>query len=103
MNILQINFVVRSGVSAFVVAFVLGYSARYQWGLSQSTIRTDALLAALLIGTLVAIEFLAKACGSQSDGDRPPAAFSFGSCPLLSKASYWNVFFWRGGVLCSSG
>jgi hypothetical protein len=60
MNILQIDFVVRSGVSAFVGAFLLAYSARYHWGLSQSAIRTDALLAALLIGTLVAIEFFGK-------------------------------------------
>jgi hypothetical protein len=60
MNILKIGFVVRSGVSALVVAFMLGYSAHYQWGLSQSAIRTDALLAALLIGTLVAIEFFGK-------------------------------------------
>jgi hypothetical protein len=43
-----------------VVAFLLDYSARYQWGLSQSAIRTDALLAVLLIGTLVAIEFFGK-------------------------------------------
>jgi predicted membrane protein len=57
MNIWQIGFIVRSGLSALVVAFLLGYSAHYEWGLSRSTIRTDALLAALLIGTLVAIEF----------------------------------------------
>ena len=49
MNILQIDFVVRSGVSAFVGAFLLAYSARYHWGLSQSAIRTDALLAALIL------------------------------------------------------
>jgi hypothetical protein len=57
MNIWQIGFVVRSGVSALVVAFLLGYSAHYEWGLSRSAIRTDALLAALFIGALVAIEF----------------------------------------------
>jgi predicted membrane protein len=60
MNIWQIGFVVRSGVSALVVAFLLGYAAHHQWGLSRSTIRTDALLAALLIGTLVAIEFFGR-------------------------------------------
>jgi hypothetical protein len=32
MNIWQIGFVVRSGVSAPVVAFLLGYAAHYQWG-----------------------------------------------------------------------
>jgi hypothetical protein len=60
MNIWQIGFVVRSGVSALVVAFLLGYSAHYEWGLSRAAIRTDALLAALLIGTLVALEFFGK-------------------------------------------
>jgi predicted membrane protein len=60
MNILQVGFVIRSGVSALVVAFLLGYAARHQWGLSRATIRTDALLAALLIGTLVAIEFFGR-------------------------------------------
>src|SRR6202158_4131574 len=57
MNIWQIGFVVRSGVSALGVAFLLGYAAHYQWGFSRVAIRTDALMAALLIGTLVAIEF----------------------------------------------
>ena len=56
MNIWQIGFVVRAGVSALVVAFLLGYAAHDQWGLSRAAIRTDALLAALLIGTLVAID-----------------------------------------------
>ena len=63
MNIWQIGFIVRSGLSALVVAFLLGYSAHYEWGLSRSTIRTDALLAALLIGTLVAIELFGKSLG----------------------------------------
>ena len=49
MNIWQIGFVVRAGVSALVVAFLLGYAAHDQWGLSPAAIRTDALLAALLI------------------------------------------------------
>jgi predicted membrane protein len=60
MNIWQIGFVVRSGVSALVVAFLLGYSAHYEWGLFRAAIRTDALLAALLIGTLVALEFFGR-------------------------------------------
>jgi hypothetical protein len=33
------------------------YAVHYEWGLSRVAIRTDALLAALLIGTLVAINF----------------------------------------------
>ena len=60
MNIWQIGFVVRSGVSALVVAFLLGYAAHYQWGLSRVVIRTDALLAALLISALVIIEYFGK-------------------------------------------
>src|SRR5258708_36886660 len=63
MNIWQIGFVVRSGVSALVVAFLLGYAAHYQWGFSRVAIRTDALLPALLIGTLVAIEFFGRNLG----------------------------------------
>jgi hypothetical protein len=60
MNIWQIGFVVRSGVSALVVAFLLGYAAHYQWGLSRVAIRTDALLAALLIGALLVIGYFGK-------------------------------------------
>jgi hypothetical protein len=60
MNIWQIGFVLRSGFSAVVVAFLIGYAAHYQWGLSRVAIRTDALLAALLIGTLVAIDFFGR-------------------------------------------
>jgi hypothetical protein len=43
MNIGQIGFLVRYGVSALVVAFLLGYSARYEWGLSRDVIRFSAL------------------------------------------------------------
>ena len=60
MNIWQIGFVVRSGVSALVVAFLLGYAAHYQWGLSRVAIRTDALLAALLISALLVIGYFGK-------------------------------------------
>jgi hypothetical protein len=35
MSIWQIGFVVRSGVSALAVAFLLNYSAQYEWGLSR--------------------------------------------------------------------
>jgi len=60
LNIWQIGFVVRSGVSALVVAFLLAHAAHHEWGLSRVAIRTDALLAALLIGTLVAIDFFGR-------------------------------------------
>jgi hypothetical protein len=60
MNIWQIGFVVRSGFSAVVVAFLIGYAAHYQWGISRVAIRTDALLAALLICVLVAIDFFGR-------------------------------------------
>jgi predicted membrane protein len=56
MNIGQIGFLVRYGVSALVVAFLLGYSARYEWGLSRDVIRFSALGVALIIGTFVAID-----------------------------------------------
>jgi hypothetical protein len=56
MSIWQIGFVVRSGVSALAVAFLLNYSAQYEWGLSLDTIRSSALGAALIIGMLVAID-----------------------------------------------
>jgi hypothetical protein len=56
MNIRTIGFVVRSGVSALIVAFLLGYSAHYEWGLSRTVIRRGALVTALIIGALVAIE-----------------------------------------------
>jgi hypothetical protein len=56
MNIWRIGFVVRNGVSALVVAFLLAYSAHYDWGLSRETIRFSALGAALIIGALVAID-----------------------------------------------
>jgi hypothetical protein len=60
VNIWQIGFVVRAGVSALVVAFLLGYAAHHGWGLPRVAIRTDALLAALLLGTLVAIDMFGK-------------------------------------------
>lgn len=57
MNIWQIGFVVRSGVSALMVAFVLAYSAHHEWGLSRAEIRNGALFMATLVGALLAIEF----------------------------------------------
>jgi hypothetical protein len=56
MNIWQIGFVIRSGASALAVAFLLNYSAQYEWGLSRDTIRFSALGAALVIAALVAID-----------------------------------------------
>jgi hypothetical protein len=38
----------------------LGYAAHHDWGLSRVAIRTDALLAALLLGMLVAIDMFGK-------------------------------------------
>ena len=60
MNIWQIGFVVRSGFSALVIAYILGYAAHYQWGIPRVALRTDALLAALLIAVLVAIDFFGR-------------------------------------------
>jgi predicted membrane protein len=60
MDILKIGFVVRSGVSALVVAFLLGYAAHHDWGLSRIAIRNDALLSAVILGSLVAIDFFGK-------------------------------------------
>jgi uncharacterized membrane protein YczE len=55
VNIWQVGFVVRSGVSALVVAFLLGYAAHHEWGLSRAEIRNGALVTAVLIGALLAI------------------------------------------------
>jgi hypothetical protein len=60
MSILQIGFVVRSGVSALVIAFLLSYEAQHEWGLSGVAVRAGALLAALLIANLVALELFGK-------------------------------------------
>jgi hypothetical protein len=56
MSSQQIGFIVGRGVSALVVAFLLAYSAHYDWGLSRDVIRFSALGAALIIGVLVAID-----------------------------------------------
>ena len=56
MSSQQLGFIVGRGVSALVVAFLLAYSAHYDWGLSRETIRFSALGAALIIGMLVAID-----------------------------------------------
>ena len=56
MSSQQLGFIVGRGVSALVVAFLLAYSAHYDWGLPQETIRFGALGAALIIAALVAID-----------------------------------------------
>ena len=56
MNSRQIALIFRRGLSAVGVAFLLAYSAHYEWGLSQDLIRFSALGAALMIGMLVAID-----------------------------------------------
>lgn len=56
MNSRQIALVFRRGLSAVGVAFLLAYSAHYEWGLSGDVIRFSALGAALIIGMLVAID-----------------------------------------------
>jgi hypothetical protein len=60
MNALRIAFVVRAGVSALVVAFLLAYAAHNDFGISRVDIRDWALLASVLIGSLVAIDFFGK-------------------------------------------
>jgi hypothetical protein len=57
MKLQQISFIVCSGVSALAFAFLLGYSAHDELGLSRDVIRFGALLAALIIGTVVAIDY----------------------------------------------
>ena len=60
MNIWQIGFVVRSGVSALVIAFLLSHAAHHEWGFSDVAVQSGALLAAILIATLLAAEFFGK-------------------------------------------
>lgn len=63
MNFWQLGFVVCAAISALVVAFLLGYAAHHDWGLSRATIRTDALLTALLLGILLAIDVFGSKLG----------------------------------------
>ena len=60
MNILQIGLVGRSGLSASVIAFLLSDEAHHEWGLFGVAVRTGALLAALFIANLVALELFGK-------------------------------------------
>ena len=53
-------YAIKGGAAEYYVSDNWVYAAHYQWGLSRVAIRTDALLAALLIGMLVAIEFFGK-------------------------------------------
>ena len=43
-----------------MIAFTLGYVARYDFGISRQEIRLLAVTAAAVIGLLLAIEFLGK-------------------------------------------
>jgi hypothetical protein len=72
MNALRIAFVVRAGVAAAVVAFLLAYAAHDDFGISSVDIREWALLASVLIGSLVAIDFLARNLRSRSSLDLTP-------------------------------
>jgi hypothetical protein len=60
MNIWQTGFFVRTAVSALVVAFLLGYAAHHDLGFSRVEIRTGALSAATLIGSLIAIKYFGR-------------------------------------------
>jgi hypothetical protein len=60
MNILQIGLFIRFGVSALVIAFLLSYAAHHEWGLSAVAVRTGALLAALFVANLLALEIFGK-------------------------------------------
>jgi hypothetical protein len=52
--------VVGSGTAAVVAAFMLGYTAHYGLGLSRQEIRTPAVIAAAIIGLLLATEYFGK-------------------------------------------
>jgi hypothetical protein len=56
MNTQQIRFLLRCGLVAAVPAALLAYWAHYELGLSRGIIRFRALLAALLIGTVLVID-----------------------------------------------
>jgi hypothetical protein len=60
-----------------VVAFLLSYAAHHEWGLSGVPVRTGALLAALLIAKLVAIEFFGKSLRKPKLKERLRAVFLF--------------------------
>jgi len=53
-----------AGGSATLAALVLGYVAHYDFELSRQQIRTPAVLGAVLIGVLMAVEFSARGCAS---------------------------------------
>jgi hypothetical protein len=43
-----------------VIAFLLSHAAHHEWGFSDVAVQSGALLAAILIATLLATEFLGK-------------------------------------------
>jgi hypothetical protein len=46
--------------AAISVAITLGYVAHYDWGFSRQEIRTPAVIAAAIIGLLLATEYFGK-------------------------------------------
>jgi hypothetical protein len=58
------------GVAGYV-AITLGYVALYDFGLSREAVRSAAMIAAILIAALVAIEFFGKRFGKASDYEQP--------------------------------
>jgi hypothetical protein len=52
-------FLMSVGVAAFTALF-LAYIAHYDFGLSREEIRTPAVAAAVVIATLMAVEFFGK-------------------------------------------
>ena len=43
-----------------MIAFLLSHAAQHEWGFSDVAVQSGALLAAILIATLLAIEFFGK-------------------------------------------
>ena len=54
-----LTIIIAVGAAGFI-AVTLGCVAHYDFGLSREQIRSDAMLAAILIAALVALDFLGK-------------------------------------------
>jgi hypothetical protein len=52
--------VMCSSAAAIVAAIMLGYVARYDFGLSREQIRTPAVIGAAAIALLIAVEYFGK-------------------------------------------
>jgi hypothetical protein len=57
-----VQIVIAVGVAGYL-AITLAYVAHYDFGFSREEIRSEAMLAAILIAALVAIEFFGKKLG----------------------------------------